>query len=551
VPPDDLPDSQSAGFELLQERRPEGLVGRALVTTRHMLGLLFGGAFAYVRQQKAYGQAGTFELVLLRIGLVFVWPFMDKTLIRQPFPVQFRRRLELLGPTYIKLGQILSLREELLPKPLTDELKNLLDRLPAVPYGRFKELIELDLQRPADTIFPWIEPVPLGSASLAQSHRAILTTYEIVVLKVLKPGVRVTVERDLRLLRLAGRVLQLFLARYQPARLINEFSSYTLKEVDLRFEAENAETFAVNFKDEPDVCFPKIYREFSNRDVLCMEYFEGDKPSPSAVAKLSTSQKNKVINLGVGAIIRMIFRDGFFHADLHPANLIIFDDARVGFIDLGMVGRFDSDMQKRLLYYSYSLVVGDAANAARYITSIAFASKESDTDGFRRAAEDLYRRWLRSPNIHNFSMAQVILESVILAGRYRIQYPGEFILMTKALLTLEGVGNMIEPGIDLTTAARGHVQKIVLQQYNPASFVRDSLLLFPELVDLLNRSPLVLSEGLRVIEKSLKQPQSRSLAEIRGPLLAGVAAAILVAFGGPWPLWVSLFIIAFVLAVKS
>jgi predicted unusual protein kinase regulating ubiquinone biosynthesis (AarF/ABC1/UbiB family) len=126
--------------------------------------------------------------------------------------------------------------------------------------------------------------------------------------------------------------------------------------------------------------------------------------------------------------------------------------------------------------------------------------------------------------------------------------------MTKALLTLEGVGNMIEPGIDLTTAARSHVQKIVLQQYNPASFVRDSLLLVPELIDLLNRSPLVLNEGLRVIEKSLKQPQSRSLAEIRGPLLAGfclVAAAILVASGGPWPVWVSLFVIAFVLAVKS
>jgi ubiquinone biosynthesis protein len=219
-----------------------------------------------------------------------------------------------------------------------------------------------------------------------------------------------------------------------------------------------------------------------------------------------------------------------------------------------MVGRFDSEMQKRLLYYSYSLVVGDAANAARYITSIAFAGKDSDTEGFRRAVEDLYRRWLRSPNFHDFSMGQVILESVGLAGRYRIQYPGEFILMIKALITLEGVGNMIEPGIDLTAAARSHVQKIVLQQYNPVSFFRDSILLVPELFDILNRSPLVINESLRFVEKSLMNPQPRSISEIRGPLLAGfclVAAAILVAFGGPWPLWAALFTVAFVLAVKS
>ena len=318
--------------------------------------MLFGGANVYVQQQAATRARLSLWAVVLRVLLLFVRPFLDRRLIQQPFPVQFRLRLERLGPTYIKLGQILSLREDLLPKPITDELKNLLDRLPVVTFERFKELIEADLERPVETIFRWIDPKPLGSASLAQTQRARLLTGERVVLKVLKPGVRQTVQTDTKLMRIVGRVLQIFLARYQPARLIAEFSRYTLREVDLRFEADNAEAFAANFKDQPEIRFPKIYREFSNRDVLCMAYFKGIKPDARAARILTPQQKDKVVQLGIRAIIQMIFDDGFFHADLHPGNMIIFKDASVGFIDVGMVGIFDREHPETSLLF---LLFGD------------------------------------------------------------------------------------------------------------------------------------------------------------------------------------------------
>ncbi len=297
-----------------------GLLVRFITTTGHLMGLLIGSLLAFVHQKKEMGEGRQFEILVLRFFLMFAWPFLDKSIVRQPFPVQFRLRLQKLGPTYIKLGQILSLREDLLPKDVTDELKRLLDRLPAVSYERFKELITTSMKLPLNTMYRWIDPKPLGSASLAQTHRARLITNEKVVIKVLKPGVRIMIERDTKLLRFFARILQIFLSRYQPMRLIDEFSSYTLREVDLRYEADNAETFAANFKDEPEIRFPRIYRKCSNRDILCMEYFNGMQPDANALKKLTKEQKAMAIDQGIGAIVKMIYRDGFFHADLHPCE---------------------------------------------------------------------------------------------------------------------------------------------------------------------------------------------------------------------------------------
>jgi ubiquinone biosynthesis protein len=543
---------QAAGFELYEERRQSGLVGRYFITLGQLLGLACGGGYAYVRQKKAEGQGASLGVLLLRFGLFFTWPFLNKYIIAQPFPVQFRLRLQQLGPTYIKLGQILSLREDLLPKSITDELKNLLDRLPAVAYERLKELIADDLQRPLHEMFSWIDPVPLGSASLGQTHRARLVTKEKVVIKVLKPGVPRMVEVDTRLLRFFGWFLQKFLSRYNPARLINEFSTYTLREVDLRFEADNAETFAANFKNEPDIQFPKIFRQYSSRNVLCMEYFKGIKPDANASKILTQSQKEKVIELGIRSIIEMIFRDGFFHADLHPGNIVIFPNASVGFIDLGMVGQFDSQMRKRMFYYFFSLVMGDASSAARYLSSLAIPAKGTDIEGFRRAVADLYSRWLRNPSSSENSMAQIILQSILMAGRYRIEYPGEIILMVKSLVTVEGMGNTLEPGLNIPEASRKPVQGILRSQFSPLNILKDIILVLPEMVDIISVSPLIISEGLKSFESSLKKTPTGQINPIRNSILAGfclLAGAILVSSGAPWPVWTGLFGLAVILAL--
>jgi ubiquinone biosynthesis protein len=548
---DDSPE-----FATYQEPRHVGMVGRAIATGTQFLELLLGGGIAYIHDQSAAGKGWQLHVILLRLILFVPWIFLDKEIVNQPFAVQFRIRLEQLGPTYIKLGQILSLREDLLPRAITEELSShLLDRLPAMPTERYLQLVELELGRPLETAFRWIDPKPLGSASLAQTHRARLITHEKVVIKLLKPGVRDLIITDTRLMRLGSRVLQVFLGRYQPKRLVDEFANYTLREVDLRFEADNAEVFAGNFKDKPEIRFPKVYRQVSTRDMLTMEYFRGVKPDAPSVALLTQVERDHVTDLGVSALIQMIFQDGFFHADLHPGNLIIFPDASVGFIDLGMVGRFERDMRKRVFYYFYSLIHGDPENAARYLISLTYARSAEEMEQFRRAVSELYGRWLRSAGFQEFSLAQVILQSIMLAGRYHISYPSEIILMVKAMVTVEGVANILAPDLNLTDSARPHVRRLLLHEFNPINLIKDSALVVPEMVEIINRSPLILSEGLKKLENSLSEkPPSRRLGGSSGAILAGfsiLAGSVVVAFQGPWPVWAGLFGFAAFLALRK
>ena len=541
--------TQEPTFEAYVERPRRGLVGRFFQTAAQLGGLFYGWAYWHVQEQRVQGRSGALVVLCLCFYLFLGWLFVDKNLIKRPIAAQFRVRFERMGPTYIKLGQILSLREDLLPKSLTDELKNLLSDLPAVPFDRFRVLVEDDLGRPIEAMFAWVAPTPLGSASLAQTHRARLHSGDDVVLKVLKPGVRATIKTDTQLLRLFGRFLQFFLARYQPKQLIDEFSRYTLREVDLRNEADNAEIFAANFIDQPDIRFPRIYRAFSNHDVLCMAFFAGRQPSAQAAATLMPAERSRILDLGVGAIIDMIFRDGFFHADLHPGNLIILADGAVGFIDLGMVGRFDSDTKNRMMYYYYALGTGDAPGAARHLAALAIAGKGSDIDGFRQAVEELSTRWLRTPTFHEFSVGQLVLQSVALAGKYRIRYPGEIILMVKALITVEGVGNLLEPDINVTQVSAKHIRRILIHQFNVVNIVKDSLLVLPELLELLQRSPLVLNQGLRYMESSFKNKQSGPFADSVGAIFGVgllLTAAIMAVGGIHWIVWGGLIVTAFV-----
>lgn len=544
---------RARGFEVMHRWRPQGLFRRLLTTWRHFLGLLFGGLGAQVRSRRAEGTGRGFKFQLLRLLAALTRPLVARELRDEPFPVQLRRRLEWLGPTYIKLGQILSLREDLLPKHITDELKHLLNQLPVVPLPVLVEIVEKDLKRPVEEMFLQIDPVPLGSASIGQTHRATTLDGDPVILKVVKPGIRETLERDSRLLRMLGSILQLLIPRFQPKQLVNEFCDYTLREVDLRREADNADTFAANFADKPDVAFPAIYRDFSARSVLCMEFFDGLSPDSPEAQKLPEEARRHLTDLGAESIIRMLYKDGFFHADLHPGNLIILPGPRVGFIDLGMVGRLDEELRRGLLYYYFALVMGDAENAARYLTAIATTGPGSNPAGFRREATEISNRWKRASSFEEYSLGQLILDSLSRGAQYRMYFPVELVLMVKALVTFEGVGHVLLPGFDVAEVSKRHIRSLFIHQFSPLRLLTEGMRGAPDLVDAMAKMPLLVSDGLRVLERVARQPSENPLSGLRGTLIAGsclVAGAISMGFGAPWPIWVGLFVIAFFLALK-
>ena len=517
--------ARQAGYEVMDVGDPPSLVQRYFTTLRHASGLVLGSAVAVARDRDQFPWVKGFPLFLIKIAAFFARALVKRDLRRLRIEVQLRRRLELLGPTYIKLGQVLALREDLLPPFITEELKNLLDRLPVMPFPEYLDRVAKGLGRAvARGPSPHIDPKPLGSASIGQIHPATTIEGDDVILKVVKPHIYVVLKRDARLLGFFGSFLQVFFSRYQPKKVLDEFAEYTMREVDLRREAENAEQMAMNFADVPGIRFPRIYREYSSRLVLTMERFRGVRPDTPESTALPLEVRREMVDLGALAIIRMLYQDGFFHADLHPGNMFVLDTEpdengeikpKIGFIDLGMVGYFDGDLRRTLLYYYFSLVTGDAENAARYLASVSQAGKKADPRGFQRAVAELCRRFYRAQKYGEVNVGQLIMESVGLAGQYRMYFPVEMVLMTKALVTFEGVGQTLLPGFDVAEVSKKHVNKLFINQFNPVALLKESFKGAPELVDLIVQGADAAVGGHPV----RRVPDARRPARTRSPAL--------------------------------
>jgi len=523
-----------------------GAVRRFFTVARHVMGLLMGGHLAYVRSLPEVQKTGV-RSPGKRLLAWMVTPFVQSDLRKLPFPVQLRRRLEILGPTFTKLGQIMAIREDLLPEAITQELDSLMDHLPPIPFERVQAIIERDLGAEVDEVFADLDRDPLGSASIAQVHRATTYDGDDVVIKVIKPGIRDVITSDLKLLEIFGVFLQWILPRYQPRQIIDEFSAYTKREIDFDYEADHAEIFSANFQDVDGVVFPDVYRELSTGDVLTLEYLGGMRPGSEASRRLTKAERDRVIDLGASAIIRMLYKDGFFHADLHAGNIKIIpgetpQDLQIGFIDLGMVGRFRSDLKRRMLYYYYALVRGDVESAARYLLDMARIGEGGDPQGFRRAVSDMARHFLMRSKQGSISLADVILQSLSLGGRYRVFFPVEMTLMVKALVTFEGVGRTLDPDLDVVAVSRRHVQQIFRERFNPLTLGSEMLSNAPELVDVALKMPRLLTSGVAHLEESLTdQPPSDPFSGVRSSVIAGsciVGGVIAAVQGGP--LWLSL-----------
>ena len=526
----------------------KGVIPRFFLINRHVIGLLLGGLLAF-RNSLPRDRKRGLRSFWLRFFALLVTPFVKKELRNELFPVQLRRRLEMLGPTYIKLGQVLSLREDILPKIVTEELKNLLDRLPEVPFEVMEELIRFNLSDPLEEVFTYIDPEALGSASIGQTHVAGLFNGEKVVIKVVKPGIRDTILTDINLLTLLGYFLELIIPQYQPQRLIGEFCDFTAKEVDLVNEADNAETFQVNFADYPGVVFPKIYREYSNENMLVMELLEGYKPGDSRVEYLTETNRQKLIYNGAAGIIRMLFKDGFFHADLHPGNLFILPEGKVGFIDLGMVGRFEEKTRRQMLYYFHALVTGDIEGAARYLTAMASVGKGGNLQAFRRGVTDLLRRFFQQTKTGRFSMGKMIVESLGIGARHRVFFPVEMTLMVKALITFESVGQMLDPKLDVPGVSQQHVARIFEEQFSPQALTRELMRGAPEFIDMAVRLPKIFADSMRHLDERVNNPRNDNPLEgLKSAIITGsciVGGVIAIVMNGPVILWLLLFGVGF------
>ena len=299
-----------------------------------------------------------------------------------------------------------------------------------------------------------------------------------------------------------------------------------------------------------------MYRELSSEDVLTMAFLDGFSPGSERAQALPETERKRLVDLGAASIIRMLYQDGFFHADLHAGNLLILptdEGFKVGFIDVGMVGRFEEKTKRRMLYYFRALVNGDVEGAAKYLTAMAQVGEGGDPKGFRRAVAETSRRFILHGAQGDVSIAQLILESVGLGGKYRVFFPVEMTLMVKALVTFEGVGRMLDPKMDVAAVSRKHVARIFRSHFDPEALFRKLMSNAPEMIDLVVQSPQVLASGFRFLEEALndRSPQN-PLAGLRSSILAGaciVGGVLALIQQGPIVVWVALFVIGFLLSV--
>lgn len=454
---------------------------------------------------------------------------------------RIRLVLEDLGPSFVKLGQIASTRADLLPKDVIDELKKLQDAVPPLPISDVKEQIERSLGAPVHEVFATFDETPLAAASIAQVHRATLRRdgepVEVAV-KVQRPNVATTMASDVDILHSLAALLERAIPEtkiYSPVGLVQQFDYAIRAELDFNSEADNARRFAQNFADNPRIHFPTIYKEESSRHVLTMEYMAGQK---IYAAIESGHSGEKIARLALTAIVQQIYDDGFFHADPHPGNVLVsgtVDEPELTFLDLGMVGRLSPRMRDLTIDVVTAALRRDYEGIAEALYAIGTPTKKVNMDAYRAEVAVLAERYLGRA-LADIEMSALIRDLVVTASKYAIEIPTDFVMMGKALMTVEGIGKEINPSFDVYEESKPLFTALLRKRYSPERLGNELLRRIERLGGAGYKVPQQLEEVLddlrwgRLALRVKNEPLSVAISDLgRKVLTTGLALGLLVA----------------------
>ena len=360
-----------------------------------------------------------------------------------------------LGATFIKVGQIMSTRPDLLPEHITRALERLQDDVGPFPFDAVALTIEEDLGRPIGAIFAEFAPVPLASASVSQVHKARLPDGRIVAVKVRRPDVVELCQFDLAVMRLGARLLGKIpgLSPLAPEAAVEEFGRAVFAQLDFRVEADNNRRFRHNFRGHADVVFAEIIEELSTARLLCMTFIEGTKIL--GVGRTRSDPK-RIARLGLGALMKMIFEDGFVHADLHPGNILITVDDRIALLDLGLVGELEPAHRRAFARFFAAWAQRDGDNMARLMWALsASAGTQADPAAYQRyraaIIEFVGRYW--GQRLGEVQVGKVLLDLLGILRRHRIRMSSTFTIVNIAIAVTEGIGKQLDPQLDLMAEA--------------------------------------------------------------------------------------------------
>lgn len=385
------------------------------------------------------------------------------------YPIRLRRVLTKLGPSFIKLGQVLSLRSDLLPVDVTSELSKLTNRVPPFPFQEAKQVIEKDLGKPLDELFKYFEREPLAAASLAQVYKAQLPSGEKVAVKVQRPGIAYTIEKDIHIMAFFARIIEERVPEwkvYKPVELVREFADTIGRELDFTIEAVHAKRFAVMFEGDETVKIAKVYKEYSSKNVLVMDLIEGIKLDDEKALKRSNIDKKILAQNGVNALLRQVFVEGFFHADPHPGNYFALPGNVFAFIDYGMVGRMIQKDRLEFASFFISFLNEDSESAIKHLLHIVDASRATNLPSFEHDVDDILHEWYGA-KLKDVSLATTFLRITESGRKNGIYFPSSFAYLGKSLFTTEAMGFALDPEFDFARQMKPYIKKIIKEELNP------------------------------------------------------------------------------------
>jgi ubiquinone biosynthesis protein len=396
-----------------------------------------------------------------------------QALARQSQERRIRLALTELGPTFIKLGQLLSTRPDLVGPELADELKVLQCNVPEDRPEYVRELIESELGRSFDELFLEFDETPLASASIGQVHRARLLTGELVVVKVRHEKIRKKVTDDLEVLSglatLAERIPEM--AHYRPVATVAEISRMVRRELDFGREERNLLQFVARYEDDPTVCIPRPFTDYSTSSVLTMELLEGHNFTDPSRLMADGYDLDEVARRGADLFLRMIFTDGFYHADPHPGNLLLLPGNVIGLLDFGLVGRIEERLREDIEQMLVAVSHEDVVLLASIIKRVGSVPTDLEADALEAELADFIGVYA-SQSLEEVSVAEALKDLMRIIHNYSIELPSQMGLLIKAMITLEGTARLISPGFRMMEVMQPFQQQAVLRRMSPRNQYR-------------------------------------------------------------------------------
>lgn len=465
---------------------------RNLKRYRQIIGVLVKYGFGQILDQMRIGP-------FLRLGRkIFARekPEVEKLNYAQ----RIRLATEELGPTFVKLGQLLSTRPFLIPLELVAELSKLQDEVAPFPFEKTKEIVERELKSPLDELFPFFDKFPTASASLSQVHKAQTKEGEKVAVKVQRPGIKPVIDTDMEILTDLANLLERYIPeskQYDPKGMVDELAKTLRREVDFKNEARNIEVFASNFKGDPTVFVPRVFWNKTTDLVLTLEYIQGVKVSNLKELEKKGLDRKVIARNGGRSVFKQVFVDGFFHADPHPGNLFVLENNVIAPVDYGMMGKLSETTLDELSELLISVVTWNPKGIIKTWQKAGVLEDTPDLRALEADLTDFLYRYHKIP-LSRIDMKTLVNDGFDIVHRHRIHLQSDLMLFGKALITYEEVGRMLDPTYDLVGEASPFVKKLSKRKYQPKIIWRDIVTVLQDLRELITPFPYELR---RIVEK--------------------------------------------------